>query len=394
MQTWIMHMDMDAFYASIEQLDHPEWKGKPLVVGIGERAVVSAASYEARKYGIRSAMPVFQAKKLCPHAIFTPVRMARYAEVSRTILRILENFSPLVEQASIDEAFLDASGLEGLFGDVESLGRKIKAAIYENTHLTCSIGIAPVKFLAKIASDLQKPDGITIIYPHEVEAFLARLPLGKIPGMGRKILEKTTSFGVHTAGDVLKYPESFWIRHFGKIGKIMFERCNGIDPRKVEPYTAPKSESAENTFAEDTADPEVLKTWLLRQAERVGASLRKQGYKGRTITLKIKFSDFSTKTHSHTLPDPTHSTRMIYETGVRLLEEMNIEKKLRLIGLGVSGFDGKTESVSLSLPGMEPESKLEKMDEKKEEALEQALDEARKKFGLAAITRGRLIRKK
>lgn len=384
-------MDMDAFYASIEQIDHPQWRGKPLVVGLGNRAVVSSASYEARKFGVRSAMPIFQAKKLCPEAVFAPVRMGRYVEISKEIIQVLENFSPLVEQASIDEAFLDASGLEGLFGSVEALAVKIKAAVFEKTGLTSSIGLAPVKFLAKIASDLKKPDGFFIIYPHEVEAFLEKLPLEKIPGVGRRVLEKTASFGVHTAGDVQKYPASFWIQHFGKVGKIFSERCRGVDPRKVEPLTQPKSESAENTFARDTADPEELKTWLLRQAERVGASLRRQGYSGRTITLKVKYADFSQATRSCTLPVSTHSTRMIYGTAVRLLEEMKIRSPLRLIGLGVSGFDGKRAETSLSLPGFDDAVDL---DEKREDALDEALDEARKKFGTGAITRGRLLDKK
>lgn len=388
-----MHIDMDAFYASVEQRDHPEWRGRPLVVGLGERAVVAAASYEARKYGVRSAMPVFQAKRLCPQAIFVPVRRERYAEVSRQIIHILENFSPLVEQASIDEAFLDVTGMEGLFGSVEKLAKKIKAVVRNDTGLTCSIGLAPVKFLAKIASDLQKPDGLSVIYPRNISSFLETLPLEKIPGIGRKALQQTASFGIHTAGDARKYSENFWTQHLGKIGKTILDRCRGIDPGKVKPFIPPKSESAENTFAQDTADPEELKTWLLQQAERVGASLRKQGYKGKTVTLKVKYEDFSQVTRSCTLRSPTCSTRMIFETGRELLQAMNIQKKVRLIGLGVSRLDNREKHVPLNLPGLEDETGFDKMDEKKEEILDQALDAARQKFGKGAIIRGRLLNK-
>lgn len=395
MQRWIIHIDMDAFFASVEQLDHPEWRGKPVIVGGERRGVVAAASYEARVFGVHSAMPVFQAKKLCPGGIFTRGRRARYAELSRVVMETLREFSPVVEPASIDEAFLDASGLERLFGPIDELGRAIKKAVKERTALNCSVGAAPVKFLAKIASDLKKPDGLSVIYPEEMDSFISGLPLSKIPGLGPQTLKVLRGMGLNSAGDAQKLPEDFWERRFGKLGRVIYERCRGIDRREVEPYTEAKSESAENTLEEDTADLGELKTWLLRQAERVGASLRKHGTKGRTITLKVKYSDFRQITRSHSLKKPTNSTRVIYEVGARLLDELGLDEKLRLIGIGVSNFgEGRAEAM-LSLPGVvsEKQDKLapENLDEDKEASLDSALDKLRQKFGPRAVVRGRLF---
>lgn len=400
-QRWIMHIDMDAFFASIEQLDHPEWRGQPLVVGgRSGRGVVAAASYEARKYGLHSAMPMSQALKLCPRVIVTPGRRERYAELSRLIMTELHNFSPVMEQASIDEAFLDATGLERLFGSVEELGRKVKDAVKQASGLNCSVGIAPVKFLAKIASDYRKPNGLYIITPEMLPAFIAALPLGKIPGLGRQMMAKLEKYGMITAGDAQRFPESFWIEHFGKMGRVVYERCRGIDHRNVEPYTKAKSESAENTFERDTNDLELLKTWLLRQSERVGASLRKHGQQGRTITLKVKYADFKQLTRSLTLPMPTNSTRLIYETAVHLLEQLAPRQKLRLIGVGVSLFtdddNAPAPPEALTLPGlklpMEAQASILPPETlKKESALDAALDCARQRFGKNAVVRGRLF---
>lgn len=399
MQRWIIHIDMDAFFASVEQLDHPEWRGKPVIVGGEERGVVSAASYEARAYGVHSAMPSFQARKLCPHGIFTRGNRKRYMEVSKQIMEVLQEFSPLVEQASIDEAYLDGSGLERLFGPIEQLGASIKAAVKERAFLTCSVGAAPVKFLAKIASDLKKPDGLSIIYPEEVPAFVPKLPLAKIPGLGPQTLKQLAGFGINTAGDAQKFPEEFWERRFGKMGKVLYLRCHGHDERGVSPYTPPKSESAEHTLAKDCSDREELKTWLLRQAERIGKSLRKQGYKGRTITLKVKYADFRQITRSHSLKKPTSSTRAIYEVGAALLDELNPTAKIRLIGLGVSNFGENEleEERMLTLPGLSlPEAGKrflpENLDEEKETSLDKALDLMRGKFGDKVIIRGKLFK--
>lgn len=395
MQRWIIHIDMDAFFASIEQLDHPEWRGLPVMVGGERRGVVAAASYEARKFGVHSAMPVFQAKKLCPHGILTRGRRARYAELSHQVMEVLRDFSPVLEQASIDEAFLDGTGLERLFGPIEALGRSIKTAVNERTGLTCSVGAAPVKFLAKIASDINKPDGLYILYPEKLQDFLRGLPLAKIPGLGPQTLGVIQAMGVSTAGEAQNLPEGFWERRFGKMGRVIFERCHGIDQREVEPYTKAKSESAENTLDHDTGDLEELKTWLLRQSERVGASLRKHGYKGRTITLKVKYADFKQITRSHSLKKNTSSTRTIYEVAARLLDELKPEAKIRLIGVGVSNFGEAHEEALLTLPGIMPErgDKLmpKNLDEKREASLDQTLDSLRGKFGPNAVVRGRLF---
>ncbi len=389
MQRWIMHIDMDAFYASIEQLDNPELKGKPVIVGGGDRGVVSAASYEARRFGVRSAVPIFQARRLCPQGVFVPVRMQRYKEVSRRIMEVLSRFSPLVEQASVDEAYLDASGLDAIFGPVRELGQSVKDAVFGECSLTCSVGLAPVKFLAKIASDMDKPDGLTVLEPQDLPALLAALPVSRIPGVGHKTLELLKNTGVHTCGDVRRYPKEFWQRRLGKAGESLYDRAGGVDPRPVVPFEPPKSESAENTFEVDTLDREVLERWLLRQSERVGASLRRQGLAGRTVTLKAKYADFTQVTRARTLDQPFNGTRLIYETAVALLRELNPKRKLRLIGVGVSHFGGGKEARQLSLFSESEQQDAARSG--KDAALDKTLDELRERFGHRAVVRGKLF---
>ncbi|CAK7053461.1 MAG: DNA polymerase IV [Desulfovibrio sp.] len=410
MQRWIMHIDMDAFYASVEQLDNPDLRGKPVIVGGSSvRGVVSASSYEARKFGVRSAMPIFQAKRLCPQGIFVKGRMWRYKEVSRAVMAVLHSFSPLVEQASVDEAYLDAAGLTRVFGPVEDMARALKEAVREKTGLTCSIGLAPVKFLAKIASDMNKPDGLTVIYPDEVPAFLTRLPVERIPGVGKKTMPELKRLGVTYAADVARYPKDFWERRFGKAGIALYDRAKGVDERGIVPFEPPKSESAENTFEEDTLDREYLVTWLLRQAERVGRNLRAQNLAGRTITLKVKYADFTNVTRARTLDAPTNLTRVIFDTAVELLEELNPAKKLRLIGVGVSHFGEignrptpKVEQLSLlpvadDAPGSLARTAagntpgIKKRDFARESAVDKAMDAVRDKFGANMVMRGKLL---
>lgn len=381
---WILHLDMDAFYASVEQFDNPELRGKPLIIGGAERGVVSTASYEARRFGVRSAMPVFQAKKLCPHGIFMRPRMSRYSEKSAEVMAVLDAFSPLVEKASIDEAYVDATGLEHIFGSAEAMARKLQRMVRERCGLTCSIGLAPVKFLAKIASDMQKPNGLTIVRHESVEAFLATLPVGTIPGVGPSMLKSLELLGIRYAGDVGRYPESFWVARLGKAGRVLYERSLGRDPRQVEPYTSPKSESAENTFAEDTSDPAVLAVWLLRQSERVGKNLRKQNLAGRTITLKLKDADFTQNTRSRTLKHHTNATREIYETALSLLHERLPDRPLRLIGVGVSQFGRDAVQLCL-LPDDAEETRA------RNAALDTALDTLREMFGNGVVQRGKLF---
>ncbi len=388
-QRWIVHVDMDAFFASVEVLDNPELRGKPVIVGHGTRGVVCAASYEARVYGVRSAMPMSRARQLCPGGEYVVPRHGRYSEISRQVMAILHDFSPLVEQASIDEAYLDASGLTRLFGPVEGFGQAIKDAVHERTGLTCSVGLAPVKFLAKIASDLNKPNGLSVLHPEDIARFLHTLPVRKIPGVGERTLDSLKSFGIRTAGDVGCYPPNFWEQRLGKLGLMIWERSQGIDRGKVEPYLAPKSESAEDTLAQDTTDLAVLKTWLLHQAESVGASVRRNKAQGRTVTLKIKFSDFQQLTRSRTLPAPTDSTRIIYETAVALLEHLGIKRPVRLIGVGLSGFVWGDEPQQLLLPGVTDYSPSEALPaEDRDRALDSAIDEIRARFGTTVLLRG------
>ncbi len=382
-----MHIDMDAFFASVEQLDDPGLRGKPVIVGgDSDRGVVAAASYEARRFGVRSAMAMVKARRLCPEGIVVPGRRARYVELSRRIVEALAEFSPLVEQASIDEAYLDATGAEGLFGPPAVMAMAVKARVQEVTEgLTCSVGVAPVKFLAKIVSDIKKPDGLFVLAPEEVDAFLLRLPLSKVPGVGKQTLAQLSRLGILTCGDVRRYPEEFWEERFGKAGLSIFRKAHGLGSTTVTPWRPPKSESAENTFAEDTMDSEFLKNWLMRQAERVGASLRRQGLAGRTVTLKVKYADFRQITRSKSITEPTDSTQTIFEEACRLLDALRLEDKVRLIGLGVSNFDGGSRQLPLPLVSAGAANEYAR------QRLDQALDTVRERFGKSAIRRGRVI---
>jgi DNA polymerase IV len=376
----ILHVDMDAFYASVEQVDHPELIGKPVIVGGSQRGVVAAASYEARGFGVRSAMPIFEARRLCPHGIFLPVRRRRYQEVSHQVMQVFDTVSPLVEQVSIDEAYIDITGTESLHGPETALIWKIKEAIKHRTSLTCSIGIAPNRFLAKIASEMNKPDGWTIVKEEDVAALLQKLPIKKIPGIGPKTAQAMKELGIIKAVDVLKFSREFWVKRLGKGGADLYERAQGIGPMAVVPHRAPKSCSAEDTFASDTGDMEELKKWLLCQAEEVGRDLRKHGIKGKTITLKVRFSNFKTVTRSTTLPELTHSTRIIYDAALNLLLKLKLIEKVRLIGVGVTNF----------AVGMEQQSLFPNEFRHKQEDLDRALDRIHNKFGCKAILRGRI----
>jgi len=377
----IMHVDMDAFYAAVEQRDNPELRGKPVIVGGGTRGVVSAASYEARKYGVHSALPMFTARKLCPPGVFLPVRMGRYKEVSREVMALLAEVSPLVEQVSIDEAYVDLTGTEGLHGRPEELAARLKAQVRERTGLTCSVGLAPNKFLAKIASDLNKPDGLTVIPPEAVENFLMTLPVEKIPGVGPKTRERLAALGVQTAGDIRRETPEYWAKQLGKWGRALYERALGIDASPVVPETEAKSSGAEDTLASDTEDREVLRRWLQAQAEEVGRDLRKHGLKGRTVTLKLKYSDFRQITRSTTLLEPTHSTQVIFAAVAGLLEKVKLRMPVRLVGVSVSQLS-RAGGQGVLFPS---EGQM------RQDRLDQALDTIQKKFGHTAITRGRKL---
>ena len=378
----IMHLDMDAFYAAVEQSDNPRLRGKPVIVGGAMRGVVCAASYEARRYGVHSAMPVFQAIKLCPEGIFLPVRMDRYKEVSRVVMEILKGISPLVEQVSIDEAFADITGTERLHGPPRELALRVKAAVRESTALSCSIGIAPNKYLAKIASDFQKPDGLTIIAEEQVEEFLQKLPVGKIPGVGKKTAEELKTLGIVFVSDILNFPARFMTRKFGKWGAALYEKAQGIDNSVVEPYSDPKSISAEQTFPKDIDSMADLEKMLLSQAEEVGRELRKLGFKARTVTLKVKFSDFKMRTRSRTLPDPFDTTEVLFNAGRRLLEDLKLSCKVRLIGVGVSNLSSGPRQMTIG-PARDETGRQERLDT--------AIDRIRDRFCSDKVVRGRML---
>ena len=387
MDRMVLHIDMDAFYASVEQLDHPELRGKPVIVGgSSNRGVVSAASYEARKFGVRSAMPIFQAKRRCPQGIFVPVRMARYKEMSNQVMAILERYSPIVEQVSIDEAYLDITGLERLQGSPEGIARRIKEEIRRTTSLTCSIGIAPNKFLAKIASEACKPDGLTIIPTREAAGVAQRLPVEKVPGVGKKTVDRLAKLEVIRLADLLALPEAALLKAVGKFAHTLVEFAKGMDDSPVVSHTDAKSISSEETFEENTNDFEVLRKELLLQAEEVGRRLRRNELKGSTVTLKLRRADFVRITRSISFSEPTDSTKILYGWALKLLEAVDLSEKFRLIGIAVSTF-ARNQSASTQLNLFGGESRR---DESWRE-VEKAMDSITERFGHKAIKRGSLI---
>jgi DNA polymerase-4 len=311
--------------------------------------------------------------------------MHRYKEVSAVVMDILRTVSPLVEQVSVDEAYIDATGTERLFGEPAALAAYLKAEVHAATGLTCSVGVAPNKFLAKIASDMEKPNGVFILHEDDVAAFLETLPVRKIPGIGPKSQETLRRYGVSVAGDILKRPATFWEQRLGSMGRKLYARALGEDDSPVVPEHEPKSSSAENTLDDDTSDLAVLRQWLLVQAERVGADLRKHGLRGRTITLKIKFDNFTNRTRSRTLDDCMDSTSLIYETACELLAAERLPRKVRLIGVGVSNFRQPQRQLSL----FEIESAEAAPD--RAPRLDRALDAIRQRFGGGAVLRGDVL---
>lgn len=369
----ILHIDMDAFFAAVEQLDHPGLTGKPVVVGgRSDRGVVMAASYEARRFGVHSAMPLFQARRKCPQAVFVPPRRQRYKRVSEQVMGLLRTFSPLVEQVSIDEAYMDAGGCRRLFGSPRELGMKIKNCIRKDIRLTCSIGIAPHRFLAKVASNMEKPDGLFIITAQEAPAFIDRLPVENVPGVGEKTLETLRGFGIQTLGQVRRYPEEMLCKRLGKFGARLTALAGGRDETPITPCRPHKSVSSEDTLARDTRDLGILKQHLRVQAESVGRELRRLNVRARTVTVKIKHSNFKVVTRSSTLSLPTQSSEMLYREAQQLLDAYALHPKIRLIGMGASGL------VSAGVPVQED---LFHPRSSKWERVDAVLDDIRCKFG-------------
>jgi DNA polymerase IV len=341
-QRKIIHIDMDAFYASIEQRDHPEYRGKPIVVGgspEGRGGVVATASYEARKYGIHSAMPSKRALQRCPDVIFLRPRFDVYKEVSRRIREIFGRYTDLIEPLSLDEAFLDVTCDKQNIGSAIEIAKQIKQAIKEELHLTASAGVSVNKFVAKIASDLEKPDGLTFIGPSKINTFIEKLPVEKFFGVGKVTAEKMKKMGLYTGADLKKLTEQELIRHFGKTGKFYYNIVRGIDDREVEPHRETKSLGAEDTFPFDLTTIGEMNIELDKIAQTVYDRLQRHGLKGRTITLKIKYSDFKQITRNQSFPHPVNDRYTICTTAKQLLASTEPEnKQIRLLGISLSNF--------------------------------------------------------
>ena len=385
-----LHVDMDAFFASVEQHDHPELKGKPVVVGSppDQRGVVAAASYEARTFGIHSAMPSRTAFQKCPTTVFLPVNMARYKEVSHRIMRIFETYTPLVQPLSIDEAFLDVTGAKKLFGDGRTIAEKIRRDIKTETGLTASVGIAPNMFLAKIASDMNKPDGLTLV-PSEQEAieqFLAPLPIGRMWGIGKVTQKKMLSLGLTTVGKLQTCDPPILERAVGAHAAMVFSRlARGIDERDIKLESEEKSISNETTFKNDVTERDTIETAYKQLVDKVGARLRQAGLFATTVHLKIRWSDFSTITRQTRLTQPCDDDMTLRETGMELMQLHLRDRPVRLIGFGVSGLSSSDRDFShqLNLFDAPDTNRYEKRKQ-----LSRTADDIKRKYGSGSLRRG------
>lgn len=384
----IIHLDMDAFYASIEILDNPALRGKAVVVGgNSNRGVVCAASYEARKFGVHSALPLHMARKLCPHGVFLPVRMPRYQEISGQIMEIFQRFTPLVEPLSLDEAFLDVTASQRLMGTAEEIAVQIRALVKENLGLTVSAGVGSSKLVAKIASDCNKPDGLTIVPPGQEKAFLAPLPIGRLWGVGRTTKEALALIGVKTIGDLNRIPTRILTAKFGKGGLMMQESAQGIDLRPVEPRQEAKSIGNEETFAEDVRDRKRIEQELLALCIKVGKRARSHGLTGRTVTIKVKYRDFVQVTRSLTLPEPVADDRSLYQTGCLLLKKTEITlRPIRLLGITLSNLAPAGSVGQMTLFG-------DSQSKEKDCRLYKAIDAISDRYGCGSIVPATLVEK-
>ena len=401
MRRWIMHVDMDAFFASVEQLDHPEYKGHPVIVGgLSSRGVVATASYEARKFGVHSAMPISRAKKLCPHGIYVYPNMARYKEISQIIHKVMEEFTPIIEPLSLDEAFLDVTGITHKFTGPKALGRAIKDRVFEETGLIISAGLAPNKFLAKLASDLDKPDGLVVIpYGKECES-LANLPIKRIWGVGPSTERRLKDGGFALIKDVQALSdEKPLVPYVGNQARRIWELARGIDERPVEPDRQIQSVGNEETYESDVEDPAVIDLELHYFANRVAKRLRKYGLMGHTVSIKVRYNDFKTVSRQKRLDSATDQERIIYDTSVLLWNKLMRTaplpkfdtsvldiplKPIRLLGVTVSG---------LSTEGLVQDDLFSIGTDEKDEKLSTVLDSLASKFGEGAIMSGALWRR-
>jgi len=380
----ILHVDMDAFYASIETRDNPALRGKPVIVGGApqRRGVVSAASYEARKYGVHSAMPMVRALRLCPQAILIPPRMPVYAAVSQQIRDIFARYTPQFEPLSLDEAFLDVSACEKLFSGAETIARAIKQAIHAELALVASVGVAPNKFIAKIASDVNKPDGFVVVDTDQVQSFLDPLPVSRLWGAGKATVAVFERMGVRTIAQLRRQSLPWLHAHFGRQGEHLWQLAHGIDEREVITDVQAKSISHETTFAEDINNKQVIEAWLLHLTEQVAWRLRRADLLGRTVQLKLRFPDFKTITRSHTLTEATHSTDSLWQLVRQLLRDnWQGTPAIRLIGMGVSGLQDSREQMiqaDLFVPATPKQSQVDAL-----------TDRINTRFGPRTLQRGR-----
>ncbi len=384
----IMHIDLDAFFVSVEQALNPELKGKPVVVGgkPERRGVVAAASYEARAFGLHSAMPLATASRLCPQAVFIAGNFARYREASRKFIAILADFSPHLEPVSLDEAYLDVTGFESIHGSIRQMALAIKKRTRDELCLCASIGIASSKTVAKIASDLSKPDGLLKVAPGQERSFLEPLPIAKLPGVGQRSERILKSLGICTIGQLAATPLNVLKRHFGASGELLQKHASGIDDRKVEAPGPAKSISRETTFEKDSRDPALLRGTLRYLSERVGSDLRQRGKLAKCITLKLRYADFTTVTRQQSLSQASSNTdQTIFDTGLKLLKkELAAEKQLvRLIGIGASNLTEASQQLDM----LDPPAR-------RQEKLNHVIDRIRQKYGFTAIQTGRTLRLK
>lgn len=378
----ILHVDMDAFYASIEERENPQLKGKPLIVGgpAQGRGVVSAANYAARKFGVHSAMPMVTATRLCPEVTCLPVRMSLYAEVSQQIRDIFARYTPQIEPLSLDEAFLDVTASEKLFSSAQTIAQAIKQDIKQELDLVASVGMAPNKFIAKIASDINKPDGYVVVDPDGVQAFLDPLPVSRLWGAGKVTVALFEKMGIRSIGQLRRQSKDWLLSHFGQFGEHLWRLANGIDDRNVISEGQAKSISHETTFAVDLTNKSVLSAWLLHLTEQVAARLRRYELKGRTVTLKLRYHDFKTVTRSHTLPVETDNTDQLWQVTRKLFDDnWNGKTPIRLIGMGVSGLNDLYESMQQGDLFMNESATK----------IDQLADSINSRFGPSTLQRGR-----
>ncbi len=379
----ILHVDMDAFYASVEERNRPELQGKPLIVGGAKesRGVVAAANYEARKYGIHSAMPAREAFRRCPELISIPPRIDLYAQVSRKIREIFFHYTPLVEPLSLDEAFLDVTGCRNLFGSGPEIAQKIKTEIFSETQLVASVGVAPNKFLAKIASDLEKPDALVIVDGERIQEFLDPLPVGRIWGVGKVTGTQFERMGIRTIRNLRELDLRVLQSQFGSQGEHFYKLARGIDTRKVVPDREAKSISHERTFEIDIFDQESINAWAMELTEQVARRLRRHKLLARTVHLKVRFANFKTITRSYTLENVTNVTAILWSHVSRMIAAAIPERHngVRLIGVGTSHFEQ---------PGKVQKSLFADEDSSKQKRLDSVADQIQDKFGLNSLARG------